>query len=145
MTSKAALKVERARLQPRFEASLQISVAEWLARFGKPGLIWFHAANERQCSMRQGAYLKRMGVKAGVPDVCIVRPGGTAAFLELKSRDGRQTPEQQAFEQLCKANDSPYAIARTIDEAISTLTAWGCLRQSTASFPKIGENRQNGR
>jgi hypothetical protein len=112
------------------EAALHVSVVEWLTRFGKPGLIWFHPANERRCSPRQGAQLKRMGVKAGVPDICLVRPGGAAAYLELKSAKGRQTSEQIAFEQLCKTNGSPYAIARTIDEAITTLTAWGCLRSA---------------
>src|SRR5688572_790368 len=106
----AAGEVER-KQRSRFEASLQLSVIEWLTRLGKPGLIWFHPANERQCSPRQGAHLKRMGVKAGVPDICIVRPGGSVAFLELKSRDGRQTAEQVAFEQLCKANGSPYVVA----------------------------------
>jgi hypothetical protein len=111
-----------------FEASLQLSVIECLTRFAKPTIIWFHPANERRCSPRQGAFLKRMGVKAGVPDVCLVRPDGTAAFLELKSRDGRQTPEQIAFEQLCRANGSPYAIDRNIDEAISILMAWGCIK-----------------
>ena len=62
------------------------------------------------------------------PDICLVRPGGAAVHLELKSPKGRQTPEHAAFEQLCKANGSPYAVARTIDEAIAALTAWGCLR-----------------
>lgn len=116
------------KVRGNFEATLQLSVVEWLTRFAKPNLIWFHPANERRCSPRQGAYLKRMGVKAGVADICLVRPGGTAAYLELKSRDGRQTLEQQVFQQLCLANGSPYAIARNIDEAISTLTAWGCLK-----------------
>jgi hypothetical protein len=115
------------------EAALHVSVVEWLTRFGKPGLIWFHPANERRCSPRQGARLKRMGVKAGVPDICLVRPGGAAAYLELKSPKGRQTPEQSAFEQLCKANGSPYAVARTIEEAVSTLAAWGCIRVSAHS------------
>lgn len=118
------------------EAALHVSVIEWLTRFGKPGLIWFHPANERRCSPRQGAHLKRLGVRAGVPDICLVRPGGAAAYLELKSTNGRQTPEQLAFEQLCKANGCPYSVARTIDEAISALAAWGCIRVS-ANSPRM--------
>src|SRR5688500_1163857 len=129
--TQAALSSEALSVRNRrrtFEATLQLCVVEWLTRLGKPNLIWFHPANERRRSPRQRAYPKRMGVKAGVPDICIARPGATAAFLELKSRDGRQTAEQAAFEQLCKANGSPYAVARTIDEAIAALTAWDCIR-----------------
>jgi hypothetical protein len=135
------IQIER---KPRFhfEASLQRSVIDWLTRLGKRGLIWFHPANERQCSPRAGAYLKLLGVKAGVPDLCLVRPGGSVAFLELKSRDGRQSPEQIAFQQLCETNGAPYAIARSIDEAVSTLTAWGCLRSSALTQKGPCETQQ---
>ena len=121
------------------EAALHLSVVEWLNRFGKPNLIWFHTANERRCSPRQGAYLKRMGVKAGVPDLCLVLPGGAAAFLELKSPTGRQTPEQKAFQQLCERNGVSCAIARTIDEAIATLAAWGCIDRKAAQSAGVEE------
>jgi hypothetical protein len=35
------------------------------------GFLWCHVPNERKCSPRAGARLKRLGVKAGVPDVLI--------------------------------------------------------------------------
>jgi hypothetical protein len=113
------------------EAALQRAVFQLLAFCAKPGLIAFHCPNGLASNARAVRRMKGQGLTAGVADVCLVRPGGAAAFLELKSQGGQQSPEQRTFEQLCKANGSPYVIARTIDEAISILTAWGCLRSST--------------
>src|SRR5262245_49903478 len=105
------------------EASLQCSVFEWLRIAGKPGLIFFHCPNGLVSNGRAVRRMKADGLTSGVADVCLVRPGGAAAFLELKSESGRQTPEQVAFQQLCERNGTPYAIARTIDEAISALSS----------------------
>jgi hypothetical protein len=110
------------------EAGLQRSVLEWLRYAGKPGLIFYHCPNGLVSNARAVARMKTAGLTAGIADICLVRPGGAAAFLEFKSREGRQTQEQLAFEQLCKANGSPYSVARTIDEAIAALTEWGCIR-----------------
>jgi hypothetical protein len=121
------------------EAALQRTVFEWLRLAGKPGLIFFHCPNGMVSNPRSVARMKAEGLFNGVADICLVRPGGAAAFLELKSQSGRQTPEQRAFEQLCKANGSPYAIARNINEAISTLAAWGCIKRSAAESAGILE------
>jgi hypothetical protein len=111
------------------EAHLQRAVFEWLRLAGKPGVIAFHCPNGLVSNARAVRRMKAAGLTSGVADICLVRPGGSAAFLELKSESGRQTPEQMAFEQLCNANGAPYAIARTIDEALAALIGWGCIRQ----------------
>jgi VRR-NUC domain-containing protein len=111
------------------EASLQRSVFDWLRHVGVPGLIFFHVPNGLVSNPRAVCRMKREGLTSGVPDICLVRPGGTAAFLELKSPTGRQTPAQRAFQQLCESNGTPYAIARTIDEAIKALSSWGCIKK----------------
>ena len=58
-----------------------------------------HFANERKCSMQQGALLKRMGVKRGVSDLFLGIPnnGYHGLWLELKVEKGKLTKEQISF------------------------------------------------
>jgi hypothetical protein len=70
------------------EDRLQIAVARFLDVSLPVGAVWFHIANQRQTSVRVGAKLKRMGVKPGIPDLCIVWRG-RVIFIELKSEGGR--------------------------------------------------------
>ncbi|MGX8711647.1 MAG: VRR-NUC domain-containing protein [bacterium] len=55
-----------------------------------------HIPNERQCSPAQGAQLKRMGVRRGVPDLDLPVPRGKyhGLRIEMKDEDGRPTPDQ---------------------------------------------------
>ena len=77
------------------EDRLQISVAGYLDLALPVGAVWFHIANQRQTSARMGAKLKRMGVKPGVPDICIIWRG-RSIFIELKTPKGRTSPAQEA-------------------------------------------------
>ena len=58
--------------------------------------LLYHIENERQCSPQQAARRKRMGVKRGVPDLCLpVRRGPYAGlYIELKTPAGRPSQEQ---------------------------------------------------
>lgn len=58
-----------------------------------------HFANERKCSVIQGALLKRMGVKRGVADFFLAIPlnGKAGLWVELKVGKKKPTKEQQAF------------------------------------------------
>lgn len=75
----------------------QIKVCEWLKN--KTDLPFFAIANQRECTPQYGALLKRMGVKAGVSDLCIPRATKEhhGAFIELKTLNGKLSPNQQAF------------------------------------------------
>lgn len=57
----------------------------------------YHIPNERKCSVQEGARLKRMGVKRGVPDLCLPIPRGKyhGLYIEMKTETGRPTPEQK--------------------------------------------------
>lgn len=109
------------------EAALQAYVVDALRFFGVPGLIYYHPVNEGRRAIRTGAFLKRLGMVAGVADLALVLPGGKAAFLELKTIKGRTSPEQRAFRDRCEAAGVPYAIARSPEEATSILRNWGAL------------------
>ena len=68
-----------------------------------------------------------MGTKAGVADYLFVSPIGIAHFLEMKRRGGRLSLAQGDFADWCHEHGVPHAVARSYDEAIATLSAWGVL------------------
>lgn len=55
-----------------------------------------HVANERNCTPAQGAQLKRMGVRRGVPDLDLPVPRGKyhGLRIEMKDEDGHLGPDQ---------------------------------------------------
>jgi len=55
-----------------------------------------HNANERKCTPAQGAYLKRMGVRSGVPDLELSVPCGKyhGLYIEMKDDTGRTSFDQ---------------------------------------------------
>ena len=113
----------------RPEAALQRTVVEHLRFTGVPGMIYFSIANEGKRSAVMGAELKRMGLRAGAADLCVI-VGGKAHFLELKSAKGKQSPEQKAFEADAIEAGCNYAVANNINDALTTLRAWGAIRVS---------------
>lgn len=70
----------------------QINLIRWTqqpdVRQKYPDLkLLYHVPNERKCSPQQGKMLKMMGVKAGVPDLCLPVPRGGChgLYIEMKS------------------------------------------------------------
>ncbi len=118
----------------RPELSLHRAVAETLDRFAAPGVIWFHA-NANADSAKRGAQLKAMGVKAGVPDFVILSPTrkNPTAFLELKAPKGVLSDAQTEFAMAVRCMGCRYEIARSIDEAVDYLTAFGALEPGRVS------------
>ena len=109
-------------------ADLRTAIVELLQLHAHRGLIYFRSALGGQRSPLVAARLKkRMGVVDGVPDLAFVLPDGRAAFLEVKTRTGRLSPEQRAFRDRCTAVGAPYAIVRSVEEAKRVLASWGGL------------------
>ena len=84
-----------------YEDQHQAAVIEWsqqpAVRRRWPELkLLFHIPNERKCTPQQGRRLKLMGVKAGVPDLCLPAARGRyhGLYIEMKAEGGRTTPEQ---------------------------------------------------
>jgi len=60
------------------------------------GFLWCHVPNEGKRSPRLGARMRRLGLKAGVPDVLVFGHRYSGVAIELKRVGGRQpTSEQQ--------------------------------------------------
>ena len=76
------------------EDDFQIAVAKLLDAYG---LKWFHCPNGGSRNAREGAKFKRMGVKAGVPDIIIINTtieGDVGMAIELKvGKNTRSKPQ----------------------------------------------------
>lgn len=63
-----------------------------------------------------GAILKREGVRPGIPDITIVRNGGSVAFLEVKGHRGSLSKPQQEFRDWCGLNSVPWGVVRNVGD-----------------------------
>jgi len=113
------------RAQP--EAQIQRAICQHLSLRAKLGVLWIHVPNGGRRDAKTGAMLKRLGVRAGAPDLLLWHDGKAFA-LELKAPDGRLSDAQHEF--LAAFNEAGgYACAtRGLDEALRVLAAWELLR-----------------
>ena len=109
----------------RLEQDLQRTVAQWLdiqQRLGR--LLWYAVPNGGARSKTEAAIFKGLGVKAGVPDIAIVLPGGRAAFIELKAGRAGLSPAQLVFADLIFRIGAEGALCRSLDEVIAAVNRW---------------------
>lgn len=85
----------------------QQMVFEWAATMERryPCLrLMYHVPNEGKRSKAVGAKMKRIGLKKGVPDIClpVARGGFHGCYVEMKAVGGSATKEQcEYLDALC--------------------------------------------
>jgi hypothetical protein len=109
------------------EDAIHRAVIQHLKLQATPGVVYYHCPNGEPRSPATGDKLKKMGVRCGVADLCLVLSSGQSAFLELKSAKGRQSEDQKAFAADVLKTGALYAVASSIDQAVAILTEWGAL------------------
>lgn len=84
------------------EADEQMSVFEWAewnkAKYPELALM-FHIPNESNVPVQYRVKLKKMGLKSGVPDIClpVARGGYHALYIEMKRTKRSAISEQQKW------------------------------------------------
>lgn len=78
------------------EEQEQLALVQWLTI---NNIIFYHIPNGGKRFYREGVKFKRLGVKAGVPDICIPLPRSPyhGLYIELKRHGGKLTEEQQRW------------------------------------------------
>jgi hypothetical protein len=99
-----------------------------------PGVYAFHVPNGGARSPIEGAILKGLGVRAGVPDVIAVRDGRTYG-LEVKAPGGRLTAAQNAAHAALRAAGATVVTSYSLDDAVVQLEDWGLLRGRASIKP----------
>lgn len=106
------------------EDSLTIAVANYL-RLQYPDVLFTHIANERKTSVIHGAKLKRMGVRAGMPDIMIFRSKWEQKYhilylgLAIELKIGKNKPTDLQAETIGKLEKENWevAVCYSFDEA----------------------------
>ena len=110
------------------ELSLHLSIADLLRRFARPDWRWSHFPAGELRDVRTAAKLKAMGVQRGWPDFLLLDPTGRLHALELKREGETLSEDQEVFQEWAIARGVPHSVARSVDEALAVLDAWGVLR-----------------
>jgi len=124
------------RIRNRPEQDLQIAVAQYLDRVLPKDAVWFHVPNAAKRGIVAGVMNKKMGVKAGVPDIFIfyvntsARYGRTARCIaiELKAKAGKLSKAQLEMSDALYGAGVMVYTARMVSEVELILKNEGLIR-----------------
>jgi hypothetical protein len=108
------------------EAQEQMVVIEWanynLGKYPELELL-YHIANERKCNVITGAKLKKLGVKSGVPDLCLPVARGKfhGLYIELKAKNGKVSENQITWMNKLSQYRNYVRVSFGADDAINIL------------------------
>lgn len=109
------------------EEQLQIACVRWFnLQYPEYALLLHHSPNGGYKTEFEGMAFKRMGTRAGFPDLILLLPRGTRPFLciEFKSGKGRQTAYQQAYQQAVESVGARYEVVRTAEDFIKVINEY---------------------
>lgn len=112
------------------EHKIQVQLMDYLAVAGRRDLHWFAIPNGEKRHISVASRLKAEGVRKGSPDLVFMLPEGRVGWLEMKAAKGTLSPDQKAFRDKAESLGHLWAMARSVDEAIVTLSKWGVLRSA---------------
>jgi len=124
------------------EQRIQTALIKWTqqpdVRSRWPDLkLLYHVPNERRCTPQQGAMLKAMGVKSGVPDLClpVARGAYHGLYIELKStsKSARASEAQIWWIEELLAHGYAAIVCKGFDAAVEALTAYMDWRRPSAA------------
>ena len=109
---------EEAREQCRLVAGLRKC---WKDLPDTERLIVFAIPNGGKRNAMEGANLKAQGVKAGIPDLCIILPNKTVIWVEMKAKDGHLSDAQEEMHKHMNALRHDVITAYSAEDAINRL------------------------
>lgn len=112
------------------EANIQAAIFQYV-RAVAPDVLIFAVPNGGLRAKAEAARLKWTGVVAGVPDLCLVLPGGRACFIEVKTAKGVLSADQKAMRLRLIRMGVPCVTARSVEDVRAWLQAWGVLTRES--------------
>jgi|TARA_Y100000310_G_scaffold341551_1_gene441052 hypothetical protein len=105
------------------EENFQITVAHYLDSLG---VLWFHSPNEIRAKPHYMKKRKKMGVKSGVPDICILEPRGDwcGLFIELKVGYNKPSENQKEFLKRLEINNYKTIVSWSLDGVIEEINCY---------------------
>lgn len=112
-------KIQKNSLPEALEDKIHISIIDFLERISA---FYYHIPNGGYRNQAEGAKLKRMGVKAGIPDICIPIPIKPyhGLYLEIKrKRNYKISSHQKYIHPKLKSLGYRMEIVKSLEEAIT--------------------------
>lgn len=103
------------------EANIQASFFVWVGNiYPELDKLIFHISNEGKRNMK---YVKKSGIKKGVPDVFLSKPNKVyhGLYIEFKTSDGKQSKDQKLFQEQVGRVGYQYNVCRSASEGIEVL------------------------
>lgn len=120
------------------EAEIQRAIVAALRLVLPPGSIVHHSGHEQRGGDARAKLAQAIGVGMGVhpgfSDLVVVSEG-RVAFLEVKTAKGRLSEDQEAFRDTVLAQGLPYAVVRSIDDALFALASHGFRTRASSVWP----------
>ena len=105
------------------EDQVHLRIARWLDLMLPPGSVWHHSPNEGNRHVAFKVKQKRMGTKAGWPDIEIFVPGdqtlsgaSLSIFIEVKGRKGKATTNQLHIADKLEMAGCYWQLCRSVDQ-----------------------------
>ncbi len=105
------------------EQALHLTVAQYLDLALPDDAVWTTIGHGVRLPIGLAKKLKRIGVKAGMPDIAIFWRG--AFFIELKTPKGDRSKAQREMHPRLKQAGAQVATCRSVPEVQGTLKGWG--------------------
>lgn len=105
------------------EDIVHLRIARWLDIMLPPGSVWHHSPNEGNRHVAFKVKQKRMGTKAGWPDIEIFVPGdqtlcgiSLSIFIEVKGSKGKATANQIAIRDKLEEAGGIWQLCRSVEQ-----------------------------
>jgi hypothetical protein len=122
-------RVDGVRQMRRPEQSVHRTIVAHLNSRAVKNLFWFHVPSGAFFGgKRQGAIMKSLGWRAGLPDLLLIHEGKTYA-LELKMPGRPLTPAQEEVLVKLRECGARACHVHGLDQALACLERWGLLRE----------------
>lgn len=106
------------------ETSIHMAIVHYVNRV-IPHNIMFHPANGEKRSKKDAVKLKRMGVRAGIPDLAMPIGCGKILWMEVKKPGGKLSKAQREMHDKLRNFGHTVAIVEGIDDVRNTFKALG--------------------
>lgn len=109
------------------EDSLQKLCVRWFdLKYPKFSLFLHHSPNGGKRNAIEAAKFKQMGVRSGFPDLILIVPNRFYPFcgIELKTKTGRQSANQKAYQKEFESIGAKYVVVRSLDEFIKVVEGY---------------------
>lgn len=109
-------------MKKQTETEIQIQIIQWCRQFAW-GQYIYHIPNESVGGMGWTVRNRQMGMRKGVPDLCLPIPmnGYHGLYIELKTITGRASAEQKRWIEALNTFGYKACICKGFNETISIL------------------------